>query len=259
MAIDIKKYAEELFATAGVSDDNVKQAVTNFLSNETVAKRLGDDMLRQQDYSRNMDTLAAEKQKAADYYATLVTWKQEQDAAAGTQQRQQQQQQTGLLTVDELNKVKTEFDQRLQQQEVNYISLLKGMGDITSDYVTRFHEKPDLNAIEKIAMDKKVPLMQAYQEYIAPRVQSSQETAFAEKLKAAREEGAREFASTHKIPVDTQPREYHTLFDQDRKKQVGIDDYVPGSGTLSPAANRTLEGNFADAWNTATARTSAAK
>jgi hypothetical protein len=250
MAIDIKQYAEELFKTAGVSDDTVKQAVTNFLSNDVVAKRLGDDILRQQDYSRNMDSLTAEKQKAADYYATLVTWKEQQDAAVATHQP------VVAAVQPDFTAFEKKFNDRIAQQEGQFVNLLEIGMNLASRHAVEFKEALDTTAVKDIAVKNNLPLAQAYEQYVGPRREASKAEAYKAELLKAREEGARDFASTHKIPVDTQPREYHTLLDQDRKKQVGVEDYKPGSGELTPAMNRTLEGNFADAWNSATARTS---
>src|SRR6266568_8000373 len=79
MAIDTKQYLEELYKAAGVSDDTVKQAVSSFFANEAVSKRVGDDILRQQDYSRGMDALKAKEKQTTDYYSQLLNWKAEQD------------------------------------------------------------------------------------------------------------------------------------------------------------------------------------
>jgi len=59
------------------------------------------------------------------------------------------------------------------------------VGDTTSDYVVRFKEKPDLAAIKEIAIDKQMSSKQAYDDYIAPRVQRYQTADFDAKLKQA--------------------------------------------------------------------------
>jgi len=260
MAVSTKEYYEGVLKQAGVSDVK-RQALIAQLEDEEISKALANEQvvprMRHDEYSRSMDELRKKEQANVEYYNKLVTWEQtEAQRLAANNGNGNGAGDPKFLTVEEANKLRTDFDTRSKQQESQFIGLLKNMGDITSDYVTRFHEKPDLNAIEKIAVDKQVPLMQAYQEYIAPRVQDNASKDFEAKLKAAREEGAKDWASKHKMPVDSQPREYHTLLDQDRKKQVGVDDYKPGTGELSPAAQRTLEGNFVESWNNATARTS---
>jgi len=127
---------------------------------------------------------------------------------------------------------------------------------IASRHAVEFKEPLDAAAVKKVAMEKGLPLAQAYDEYVAPRRAEAQAAQHKAELDRVREEAVRDFASTHKIPVDTRPSEYHTLLDRDPKKQVGVDDYVPNSGQLSHRAEATLAGNFADAWNSATAGTS---
>jgi len=134
--------------------------------------------------------------------------------------------------------------------------LLKTGMSLASQHAVEFKERLDVDALEKIAVDKKVSLQQAYDEYVAPRRATQSEAQFKAKLDEARAEGAREFASKHKIPVDTQPREYHPLLDRDPKKQVGADDYVAGSGRLSPVAEKSLRDNFVETWNQPVAHTS---
>lgn len=260
MAVDTKQYLEELFKAAGVSDDTVKQAVSGFFLNDAVAKRVGDDILRQQDYSRNMDELRKKEKQTADYYQSLVTWKTEQDAAlaaaaAGNTNG------NGNVNIDyvskkELDELRKNYDTQAKQQEANFITIAKEMGRLSSQHAVEFKEPLDVDALEKIAVEKQLPLRQAYDQLVGDRRRQSQEAAFAQKLADAKAEGAREFASTHKIPVDTQPREYHPIFDRDPKKQVGADDYVPNSGRLSNTAESNLRSNFVDAWNSASGNTS---
>ena len=256
MPLDTKQYAEELFKAAGVSDDTVKQAVTNFLSNDAVAKRLGDDVLRQQDYSRKMDETAAEKKKAAAYYESLLTWKAEQERliaeATGQQQQQQfQQVQPDLTTLEK--SLEKKWEEKLAQRDGQMIGLLEVGMSLASRHAVEFKEPLDTAALKKIAIEKNVSLQQAYDEYVGPRRAAQSEAQFKAKLAEAKAEGAREFASTHKIPVDTQPRDYHPILDRDLKKMVAPDDYKPNTGELSPAANRALQNNFVEAWHTATA------
>src|ERR1035441_4457795 len=106
MALDTKQYIEQLAQAAGLSDEE-KAEILKVTSNEKFAKALGDDVLRQQDYSRNMDALKADQTKTATYYQSLVTWKAEQDqilaaalAANGNQPQTVQQVQPDLTSYE---------------------------------------------------------------------------------------------------------------------------------------------------------------
>jgi hypothetical protein len=258
MAVDTKQYAEELLKAAGVSDDNVKQAVINIFSNEAVAKRVSDDMLRQSDYSRNMDALTAKVNANNTYRQELVTWEASRkaeweraiaEAANGNGDRQV------IQTVQNPDVVtKKDFEAELQKRDGQFIGLLETGMSIASRHAVEFKEPLDTAALKKIAMEKNLSLQAAYDEMVAPRRAETGTAQRKAEIEAAKAEGAREFASKHKIPVDTQPREYHVLLDRDPKKQVGADSYVPNSGQLGPADTRQLRENFVNAWETAPAR-----
>lgn len=264
MAVDTKQYLEELLKEAGVSDDNVKQAVSNFFGNEKVAKRLGDDILRQQDYSRNMDSLKAEQKRTSDYYQSLVTWEAEEKARWDAEHARNGNGNgngngaTGeYLTKKDLEAIDKKYQDEMNRREGLQIALLKDGMRLASQHVHEFHEPLDTDALEKIAVDKKLTLRAAYEDMVSGRRAEAQQSAFAAKLAAAREEGARDFASKHKIPVDTVAREHHVMFDRDLSKQVST-DYVPNSGAKTPQMERGLRDNFIEAWDTATtAKTSA--
>lgn len=253
--MDAKQYVEELLKAAGVTDESQKQVVLGVFSNEAAAKKLSDDVLRQQDYSRNMDTLKADKDKWSKFYQDTLTWK------AGEEQR--------LADLDARVKAyeaaypdgggerpviqpvqgdfisKKDFEAEQAKRDGMTIGLIKTMGRLASQHVIEFKEPLDVDGLEKIAVERNIPLIQAYDEMTKPRRTELQQAQWEAKLKEAREAGARDFASTHKIPIDTTPREYHTLFDRDPAKQVEYKD-----GRLTPAGERSLRDNFVESWNT---------
>jgi hypothetical protein len=251
MAVDAKQYIEQLAQSAGLSDEE-KQGLLKAVSNEKFAKGLQEGVELRSDYSRNMDALKADKEKWTGFYGNLLKWKADEEARIAQLLEGGEPdggKDSPVLTVEAMQNLKTEFDNRLKQTEQNFIAITQQVGEITSDYITRFHEKPDLEAIKKLAIDKQIPLVQAYQEHIAPRVQDLQSKDFEAKLKAAREEGAKDALSKHRLPLDSQPREYHMLLDRDASKQVGVQDYVPTTGRLSMAATQQLRDNFREEWD----------
>jgi len=255
----VKEYYEGLLKKAGVADDK-RQAILTALDDENVTKVLNEDMvaprLRQDDYSRNMDALKSDKEKWGKFYQDTITWKaNEQERIAQLEALAQQNghdpngnanggQQT-VLTTEALTALDKKYDERMKSQEQNFLSLLEGVGDITSDYVVRFKEKPDLGAIKKIAIEKQMSLTQAYNEYIAPRVQAMQTADFDARLKAAREEGAKDALSKQGLPGITAPRDFHPLLDR------GVTDgNIPDKGA---ARDRWIRDQFIQDLNAPTA------
>ena len=253
MAVDIKQYTEELLKTAGVSDDTVKQAVMGFFSNDTVAKRLSDDILRQQDYSRSMDALAKEKKSTSDYYQSLVNWKAEQEALLAGATRVEPTVATGdFLTKAELKKFQEDLAKENQQRESNFIAITKKVGRLASRHANTFHEELDTDALEKIVVEQKVDLDRAYELMVADRKAAMEKEAFDARIKREREEAVREFASTRQIPIDSTPSEtgvYGRLNLTPDKNTVA--EHVPHEGRLTAAGHKQLQNAFVEEWTKA--------
>lgn len=254
--MNAKEYIEQLAQSAGLSEEEKANVLKVATSNEKFAKGLEESVLMRSDYSRSMDALKADRTKWEKFYQDNLVWKaQEEQRLAelqAAQNGQPPQQQVVQQVQPDLTAIEKKWEEKLAQRDGQMIGLLKVGMSLASQHAVEFKERLDVDALEKIAMDKKVSLQQAYDEYVAPRRAQQTEAQFKAKLEEARAEGAREFASKHKIPVDTQPREYHVMFDRDPKKQVGADDYVPNSGQLSPTSARVLRDNFVEAYNSAT-------
>src|SRR6266849_7969112 len=78
----VKEYYEGLLKKAGVADDK-RQAILTAIDDENVSNALNEDLLaprlRQDDYSRNMDILKADKEKWTGFYQNLLQWKAENE------------------------------------------------------------------------------------------------------------------------------------------------------------------------------------
>lgn len=259
--MNAKEYIEQLAQSAGLSEEEKANVLKVATSNEKFAKGLEDSILMRSDYSRNMDALKADRAKWEKFYQDNLVWKAQEEQRLAELQAAQNgqppvQQQVVQQVQPDLTAIEKKWEEKLAQRDGQMIGLLKVGMSLASQHAVEFKERLDVDALEKIAMDKKVSLQQAYDEYVAPRRAQQTEAQFKAKLEEARAEGARDFASKHKIPVDTQHREYHVMFDRDPKKQVGADDYVPNSGQLSPTSARVLRDNFVEEWNKTGAETS---
>src|SRR6266700_3168531 len=165
MAINVKEYLEQLAQTAGFSDEE-KAGLLKAVANEKFAKGLGDDVLRQQDYSRNMDALKTEKQKTTDYYGQLLSWKAEQDRlyaeSLNVNGNGNGAQNAEYLTKKDLEAQDKRYQEELNRREQVQIALLKDGMHLASRHVYEFKEPLDAEALAKLAVDKNISLKAAY-------------------------------------------------------------------------------------------------
>src|SRR5438132_3346164 len=162
MALDVKQYLEQLAQTAGFSDEE-KAGLLKAVANEKFAKGLGDDVLRQQDYSRNMDALKTEKQKTTDYYGQLLSWKAEQDRLYAESIGQPVVQTGDYLTKKDLDALEKKYQDEFTRREQVQIALLKDGMRLASQHAVEFKEPLDTEVLAKIAVDKNISLRAAYE------------------------------------------------------------------------------------------------
>jgi hypothetical protein len=110
---------------------------------------------------------------------------------------------------------------------------------ISADYTKRFQDTLDVDAVEKLALEKGLPLDQAYKEYIAPKEQAATEARHKDEIEKAKAEAVRDFQSRMKLPVDTRPKEAHPYFD--RKS--------PEAGKTDQDQDRSSREEFMKGWN----------
>ncbi len=246
MALDVKQYIEQLAQTTGLAEED-KAALLKVAGNEKFAKSLGDSVLRQEDYSRNMDSLKADRGKWEKFYNDLVVWKANEEARLA---QVQEPIQTVQQPPAEYISMK-QFQEELARRDQVTVGLLKDGMRLASAHAVEFHEPLDTAALEKLAVEKNLSLVQAYNEMVNPRRSELQKTQYDNQLKQAREEGARDALAKHKLPVDNQPREFHVLADRDPSKMAGAVDYQPNTGKLSISGERALREGFVEEWQKA--------
>ncbi len=244
-----KEYIEQLAQSAGLSDEDKANMLKVAAANDKFAKGLEEGFMLRSDYSRSQDAVKTEKERTAAYYQQLVTWKAEQEAAlagAGNGNGNGAVVNGEYISKAELAEMMKKNTEAMQQQERSFITIAKVMGKLASRHATEFKEELDTDALEKIAIEKQLPLQQAYEALVGPRREEAQAKSFAEKLKQAKEEGAREFASTHNVPIDSAPREsqYGRLAFDKAAAETAVPDYEKNSGRLRPEQTRGLRDKF---------------
>ena len=238
----LTEYTQELFKKAGLDGDEQAKAIIEALGkNEKLQKAFKDGFVETGQHHSTVDKLKGEwegkytqaEQKVRQYdewYNSQAkpAFDQYQKAQIALQQYQatfgpidtatdvrQAAAATGLSKED----VQAMLNETVQRQNTAYVGLLKDMTRISGEHVQRFKEPLDVDAFEEFANKSGLPPRAAYEKFVAPRVQEQQNTEFEAKIKAAREEGARDALSKHKLPVESGPRESHLVFD--RKEPEG--------------------------------------
>lgn len=252
--MDAKQYYDGLLKTAGVEDTARQALLGSLFADEKVAKALADDVvaprLRHDEFSRKMDEATGKIKRNEEWYqkelktqADMEEAKRVYEAKAAALGTDPNDDPTKRLTTSVGDMVsRKDLDELLAKRDMNTITIIKSATRMADDYRSRFGKALDLDALEKVAVEKNLPLDIAYQQFIAPEVQTRTQADFDAKLVAAKAEGAREFASTHKIPVDTKPREPHMIFD---RTAPAADAPKPGSAQFE----RNLRDGFVDEWN----------
>lgn len=84
---------------------------------------------------------------------------------------------------------KKTFDERISAVEGNTIGLVKSVAKITAKHLKDFNEEPDLDAIQKIAVDQGLTADKAYVEWRRPKDEAKRTSDHEAAVKKAREEG----------------------------------------------------------------------
>jgi hypothetical protein len=226
MSTDTKKYLESLAQTEGL-DEETKAAILKVGENEALSKALGEDIMRQADFSRKHDALSkdrealdAEKQKYSDWYA-----KASPEYEAALKERDALLEKYGPLDVNDPNPnpdpsnidlskymTKEEVEKARGQDAAATVKLLKDVAIITADYTQRFGETLPVDDIEAFAVKEGLPLRAAYDKFIAPKTAEAEKAAWEAKVAEARKEEREAVMSEHNFPKDAKPSEPGPLF-----------------------------------------------
>lgn len=250
MAVDTKAYLESLAQAAGATQEELAVALKVFGS-EAVTKKLGEDLMLRPEFSRRMDELTKKEKSYETWYQDVLKTTEENKKTVAEYESlvKQYQQQYGEIeggtrmiaspTFDE-KKIREEYDNRLKQLESNTLGLFKTGLKIATKHLKEFDEVLDTDALAKFAVENNLSLEAAYDKFVSPRVQEKQSKEWEEKLRLAREEGAKDALSKHHLPLDTKPSTPHPFFDRAK-----VD---------TPPDSRSLRNEFSAAFHEAAAK-----
>lgn len=229
---EAKAHFQKLAQDAGLSKEQT-ETVLQAMENEKFRTGVSAGYKRHEDYSREMDQMRTEKQRLRDWYEKeelpkYQSYQQGLDKLAKYREVYGDIDEDQGLNIPQANgngnrrsaagMTKEEVDRyiedKLRLRDGAYVGLTKTAMKISADYMKRFNDLLDVDAVEKIALDKGLPLDQAYKEFIAPKEQAAMEARHKEEIEKAKAEAVRDYQSRMHLPVDTKPRDAHPFFDR---------------------------------------------
>lgn len=254
--VEAKAHYQKLAQDAGLSKEET-DAVVKAFDNEKFGKGVADGHKRNDEFSRAMDGVAAEKKRLQDWYEKEELPKyQRYNEGLGALEKYRElygdlNDDQGLnngggrdrnrdggagMTKDEVDKY---LEEKLKQRDGAYVGLTKTAVRISADYTKRFGDVLDVDAVEKLALERGLPLDQAYKEFIAPKEQAATEARHKDEIEKAKTEAVRDFQSRMKLPIDSKPKEAHPFWD--RKS--------PEAGKTEMDQDQNSRSEFMKGWN----------
>jgi len=235
----VKDFITELAQKAGL-DAELTASLLKATENPQFAKELEGGVQRQSEFSRAMDQLRA---KETEFNNASSEWKKWHDnnvayvktleAKVGVVSPTDPTKPTATTPDDFAKQIKDAKDSTLALS----VNITKQALKVQDDYRARFGKALDLDALEKHALDKGLPIQLAYEDMIKPEVEAATKVANEKALADARAEGAKEALSKHNLPVDNAPAD-----------AAGISAFY-AEKPAQPLTEGQRARNFADTWN----------
>lgn len=253
-------YLTELLALVPEED---RAAVEAKVQNDVVLDHLGENLLRQSDYSRSMnelkkskEALAADVTKYQGAYDDNIRWRQS-EVAGITDMKSKLARYEKMLAPDallddgagagvkdpgsngdvDLSKYITREDadkalqERLEQTERNGIQLMSMISNIQARHLKQFNEALDAQDLFEHAAKTKMTLPAAYKDFISERVEEDRKKDHEKEIVQAREDGRIEALRNPTLPHvvnNNEPTVLDALATKDRSAfglKPAIDDY----------------------------------
>lgn len=202
-------------AAAGLGDAQITEALTKIYSNDKLGPKLNalvktatEDYQAQvgrvKQYQDWYPKAQAEYDRMATEYTKAVNELQALQGGNGGGNQPPAFDASKYVSKDDLLAMQVDMGRR-------YAGVIKDTAEITAEHVSRFREKPDLGAIDRIATEQNIPLRMAYEKYIEPRVKDEEKTARAKWETDKAQEIERDLRSRYKMPVEQAPPEQSPL------------------------------------------------
>lgn len=227
------------------------------LKSDKVASVVKDKVMARSDYSRSKDELDDKvktfESEVAEARTRINGWndwygKVTKEQAEKDKQLRAYEETFGKLdgtsnvtkyaTAEDVTKT---LNDTMAQRDAAAIKLASQMARFTYRYGKEFGEELDQDALIDYAMKHQVPFETAYERFVAPKVEAKRTERYEADIKKAREEGAREALSQHKLPVVSSHAEPHVLDLQDKvaknsrdRVAAAVDDWMAGDHSGGP-------------------------
>jgi hypothetical protein len=253
---EAKAHFTKLAQDAGL-DAEQQKAVLQAIDNEKFRTNLTAGYKRHDEFSREMDAVRAEKEKLKTWYEKEELPKYQQYVQSAEELRRYKEMFGDIedgkggdgkggngrgngagagMSKEEIDRY---FEDKLKQRDSAYVDLMKKVNSISADHMKRFGEPLDMDAVEKIAVERGIDVRMAYKELIAPKEQAAMEARHKEDIEKAKAEAVRDFQSRNHLPLDSRPKEHHPYFD---RKQAE-------AGKTDLDADRSSRDEFLKGWN----------
>ncbi len=247
---EAKAYALKIAKESGVADEvatQISAAFDNEKFNQAFVPRPEVDRALSGEQSKYAQFKQRNEYLETEWYPTAKRAHDQALAVAGKLTKYQQlygeidetdpnavRRAAAAAGIDE-SKVLELLDQRLSTALSSRDAATLDLMDIREDYMDKFKKRLPMKDFEShVAQQRKAgradSLSALYKDWIAPEVEKTQNESFESRLKAAREEGARDYASRHKLPVSDRPREAHLLFDRPQAEGAKTSDATANKG-----------------------------
>ncbi len=249
MAFDLGTYWNEIASKAGLSEEQ-SALVSGALGDEAVAKALNSGFIPRPEVDRALDTRTKETRESAlaeakkgydDWYykEALPTVKDLQDKVKryederGSLEPLRRTDNTVIPDADPAaiqKQVMDDVNALLKDRDAATVNLWED-GLVIVDRWRRQFPDEDLPVkdLREFAEQQNLRPADAFDKFIAPRLEKITEEKHEKALQAAREEGAKEALSKHNLPNDPTPKDPSPFFttpkfDEDGKREAPLSD-----------------------------------
>lgn len=220
-----KKYLEKLLSHV---PEEQRATVLEALSSEAVQEAAGEDVLRQEDYSREMNTTVAEKQAAAQeriqaarLQQQLNDWYQENKAALDEyvemKKRGVDDNENPAPKIDMSKYVDKDLMERTIAAQLNQfgqgaLQVAALLPRLALRHYKDFNEELDTDALIQHSRNSRIPLDKgAYEDFIKDKLETKREADINKRIKDAREEGRSAALRESNIPYPVGGEEPSTM------------------------------------------------
>lgn len=216
MAQTFQAYMADALTEAGFTDAEVITTLGKLYSHEKLSSKLNAIVkTATEDYTAEVGRVKQLREKDTKREAELAKYYTDTNAAyqqalnelneARTSGRPADFDPTKYTSKADLKAVVDDLGQR-------WSSVLKDATTIATQHAVRFQEALDLEAVEKIATEQRIPIQAAYKAYIEPRVAEEKKKADEKWRETTRAEIEKNVRSEHHLPVDPRPQETAPIY-----------------------------------------------